>query len=81
MHGNDLRPGRSVIIYLLNEKLNKVHSVEQIHLSDDPENDYLTMRHFVTNSKNELYEDIDGNIYVSVDRRGIYKLNFTGFRN
>ena len=81
LHGNDLRPGRSVIIYLLNEKLNKVHSVEQIHLLEDPGNDYLTMRHFVTNSKNELYEDIDGNIYVSVDRRGIYKLNFTGFRN
>ena len=81
LHGNDLRPGRSVIIYLLNEKLNKVHSVEQIHLAIDPENDYLTMRHFVTNSKNELYEDIDGNIYVSVDRRGIYKLDFTGFRN
>ena len=81
LHGNDLRPGRSVIIYLLNEKLNKVHSVEQIHLAIDPENDYLTMRHFVTNSKNELYEDIEGNIYVSVDRRGIYKLNFTGFRN
>ena len=81
LHGNDLRPGRSVIIYLLNEKLNKVHSVEQIHLLENPRNDYLTMRHFVTNSKNELYEDIDGNIYVSVDRRGIYKLNFTGFRN
>ena len=81
LHGNDLRPGRSVIIYLLNEKLNKVHSVEQIHLAIDPENDYLTMRHFVTNSKNELYEDIDGNIYVSVDRRGIYKLDFTVFRN
>ena len=79
--GNSLRPGRSIIIYLLNEKLNKVHSVEQIHLAIDPENDYLTMRHFVTNSKNELYEDIDGNIYVSVDRRGIYKLDFTGFRN
>ena len=66
---------------MLNEELNKVHSVEQIHLPIDPENDYLTMRHFVTNSKNELYEDIDGNIYVSVDRRGIYKLDFTGFRN
>ena len=79
--GNSLRPGRSVIIYLLNEKLNKVHSVEQIHLLENPRNDYLTMRHFVTNSKNELYEDIDGNIYVSVDRRGIYKLDFTGFRN
>ena len=81
MHGNDLRPGRSVIIYLLNEKLNKVHSVEQIHLSEGSQIDYLTMRHFVTNSKNELYEDIDGNIYVSVDKRGIYKLDFTDFRN
>ena len=79
--GNSLRPGRSLIIYLLNEKLNKVHSVEQIHLVVAPGNDYLTMRHFVTNSKNELYEDINGNIYVSVDRRGIYKLNFAGFRN
>ena len=37
------------------------------------------LRHFVTNSKNELYEDEDGNIYVSVDKKGIYKLSFTDF--
>jgi len=81
LFGNSLRPGRSLIIYLLNEKMNAVNSVEKIHLIINPENDHLIMRHFVTNSKNELYEDANGDIYVSVDRRGIYKLNFTGFRN
>ena len=80
LYGNSLRPGRSVIIYLLNEEMNAVNSVEQIHLIIDPENDHLTMRHFVTNSKNELYEDSNGDIYVSVDKRGIYKLDFTDFR-
>ena len=74
LYGNDLRPGRSIIIYLLNRNMNKVHSVEQIYLRDD-----LKLRHFVTNSKNELYEDEKGNIYVSADRKGIYKLSFTNF--
>ena len=74
LYGNDLMPGKSVIIFLLNEKMDKVHSVEKIFLRED-----LKLRHFVTNSKNELYEDEEGNIYVSADRKGIYKLNFTGF--
>ena len=74
LYGNDLRPGKSLIIYLLNEKMDKVHSVEIIYLRDD-----LKLRHFVTNSKNELYEDEKGNIYVSADRKGIYKLSFTNF--
>ena len=74
LYGNDLRPGRSLIIYLLNEKMDKVHSVEIIYLRDD-----LKLRHFVTNSKNELYEDEKGSIYVSVDRKGIFKLSFTNF--
>ena len=69
-----MRPGKSLIIYLLNEKMDKVHSVEIIYLGDD-----LKLRHFVTNSKNELYEDEKGNIYVSADRKGIYKLSFTNF--
>ena len=76
LYGNSLRPGRSIIIYLLNEKMNKVHSIEKIYLGDD-----LKFRHFVTNHKNELYEDVDGNIYISADRKGIYKLNFGYFRN
>ena len=76
LYGNSLRPGRSIIIYLLNEKMDKVHSVEQIHLRDD-----LRLRHFVTNSKNELYEDKNGDIYISVDKKGIYRLGFVGFRN
>ena len=76
LYGNSLRPGRSVIIYLLNEKMNQVHSIEKIYLADD-----LKLRHFVTNSKNELYEDKDGNIYVSADKKGIYKLSFIEFRN
>ena len=74
LYGNDNRPGKSLIIYLLNEKMNKVHSVEIIYLRDD-----LKLRHFVTNSKNELYEDEKGNIYVSADKKGIYKLSFTNF--
>jgi hypothetical protein len=76
LHGNELRPGRSIIIYLLNEKMNKVHSIEKILLRDD-----LKLRHFVTNEKNELYEDREGNIYISADKKGIYKLSFVHFRN
>ena len=74
LYGNDIRPGKSLIIYLLNEKMDKVHSVEIIYLRDD-----LKLRHFVTNSKNELYEDGKGNIYVSADKKGIYKLSFKYF--
>jgi len=76
LHGNSLRPGRSIIIYLLNQKMDKVHSIEKIYLRED-----LKLRHFVTNQKNELYEDKEGNIYVSADKKGIYKLSFFGFRN
>ena len=56
--------------------MDKVHSIEKIYLGDD-----LRLRHFVTNSKNELYEDKDGNIYISADKKGIYKLSFIRFRN
>ncbi len=76
LYGNSLRPGRSVIIYLLNEKRDKVHSIEKIQLRKD-----LKLRHFLTNEKNELYEDYDGNIYISADKKGIYKLSFTNFRD
>ena len=76
LFGNSIRPGKSIIIYLLNEEMNKVHSVEKIFVGGD-----FKFRHFVTNSKNELYEDNDGNIYVSADRKGIYKLSFVDFRN
>ena len=76
LYGNSLRPGRSILIYLLNEKMNQAHSIEKIYLRD-----HLKARHFVTNSKNELYEDKDGNIYVSADKKGIYKLSFVKFRD
>ena len=76
LYGNYLRRGNSIIIYLLNEKMDKVHSVEKIYLGKD-----LKLRHFVTNKKNELYEDKNGSIYVSADKKGIYKLNFSRFRN
>jgi len=76
LYGNSLRPGRSIIIYLLNNNMDKVHSVEKIHLREG-----LKLRHFVTNSKNELYEDNDGSIYVSADKKGIYKISFKYFRN
>ena len=76
LYGNSLRRGRSIIIYLLNEEKNKVHSIERIHLRDD-----LKLRHFVTNSKNEIYEDKEGNIFIAADKKGIYKLSFKHFRN
>jgi len=76
LSGNRTRPGKSILIFLLNEKMNQVHSIEKIYLRD-----HLRLRHFVTNSKNELYEDKDGNIYVSADKVGIYKISFILFRN
>jgi len=76
LYGNTLMPGKSIIIYLLNEKMDKVHSIEKIFLRD-----YMSLRHFVTNAKNELYEDGEGNIYVSADKKGIYKLSFVDFTN
>ena len=71
LYGNSLRPGKSIIIYLLDNKMEKIHSIEKIFLGDD-----YKLRHFVTNDKNELYEDENGDIYISVDRKGIYKINF-----
>jgi len=52
-----------------------VHSVEQVYLRND-----LLFRHFVTNSKNELYEDKNGSIFISADKKGIFKINFVDFR-
>ena len=75
LSGNNLRPGKSIIIYLLDEKMNKVHSIEKIYLGED-----YRFRHFVTNSKNELYEDQNGAIYVSADKKGIYRIDFLNFR-
>ena len=57
--------------------MDKVQSVEKIYFGKLGN---LKFRHFATNSKNELYEDSNGDIYVSVDKRGIYKLDFTDFR-
>ena len=64
----------SLIIFLLNNELTKVDSFEIIKL------DNLILRHFVTNNHNELYEDLNGDIYISADKKGIYKINFTNFR-
>jgi hypothetical protein len=74
LYGNNLRKGHSLIIFLLNEEMNKVESIEKISLQN------LVLRHFVTDEKNILYEDKEGNIYVSVDKKGIYKITFTNFR-
>ena len=62
--------------------MNQVHSIEKVYLGDVfyDEKDFK-LRHFVTNSENELYEDKDGNIYVSADKNGIFKLSFIEFRN
>ena len=74
MYGNNLRKGYSIIIFLLNEKLNKVDSIEKISLGN------LVLRHFVTDENNIIYEDENGNIYVSADKKGIYRINFNKFR-
>ena len=68
------RKGHSIIIFLLNENLDKVVSVEKIQLGN------LILRHFVTNEENILYEDKNGNIYVSADKKGIYRISFNNFR-
>ena len=75
LRGNNLMPGRSIIIYLLSNKFDKVHSIEKINLGEG-----MRLRHFVTNSQNELYQDENGNIYISVDKKGIYRVNFFKFR-
>ena len=74
LYGNNLRKGHSIIIFLLNENLNKVESIEKIQLGN------LILRHFVTNDQNILYEDKEGNIYVSADKKGIYQIKFKSFR-
>ena len=53
----------------------------KIYIRDDSESSVVghRLRHFVTNSENEIYEDKDGSIYVSVDKKGIYKLSFIDF--
>ena len=74
LYGNNLRKGHSLIIFLLNDNLNKVHSVEKIFL------DNLILRHFVTDTENVIYEDEEGAIFISADKKGIYKIEFTDFR-
>ena len=73
LYGNDLRAGKSLLIFLLDENLEKIKSIEKI-LLDKP------LRHFMTDNKNKIYEDIDGNIYVSSDFNGVYRINFNNFR-
>ena len=70
--GNELRQGKSILFYLLDEEMRKVISVEKIFIGDE-----YPIRHFVTSSNNILFEDNNENIYLSVDGKGIYSLNFT----
>ena len=69
-----MRKGYSVIVFLLNDELNKVNSIEKISLGD------LVLRHFITDEQNRLFEDEKGNIYISADKKGIYRISFTNFR-
>ena len=73
LYGNNLRPGKSLLIFLLDEKFEKVHSVEKISLEKP-------LRHFMTNDKNEIFEDSNGSIYLSSDNKGIYRVSFNNFR-
>jgi hypothetical protein len=74
LYGNNLRKGYSLIFFLLNETFTKVNSIEKISFND------IVLRHFVTDKNNILYEDKDGSIYVSADKKGIYKVTFKDFR-
>ena len=74
LYGNNLRKGNSIIVFLLNNEMTKVDSFEIIRLNNH------VLRHFVTGKENELYEDENGNIYVSADKDGIYSVNFKNFR-
>ena len=74
LYGNNLRPGKSLLIFLLDEDLKKVHSIEKISLG-------MPLRHFMTNDKNEIFEDSNGDIYLSSDNNGVFRLNFNNFRN
>ena len=73
LYGNDLRPGKSLLIFLLDKNFEKIHSIEKI-LLEKP------LRHFMTNDKNEIFEDSNGDIYLSSDNNGIYRVNFNNFR-
>ena len=53
--------------------MTEVKSIEKIFLGDQ-----MKLRHFVTNNKNELYEDKNGDVYISVDGIGIHRLSFLG---
>ena len=74
LYGNNLRKGNSLIVFLLDDNLNRVIAVEKILLNG------LVLRHFVTDEKNILYEDKKGQIYISTDKNGIYKIKFSDFR-
>jgi len=69
--GNELRQGKSLIIYLLDKKMEKVILIEKVFLGNEN-----PLRHFITYSDNKLYEDPNGDIFVSVDGKGIFKLKF-----
>lgn len=64
-----------MIVYVLNKSNDKVLFHEKIYF-----NKPLRMRNFVTDINNEIFEDSDGNIYVSVDNDGIYKVKFFNFK-
>ena len=75
LYGNNLRRGNSIIIFLLNNDMTKIDSFEIIRFNNNH-----VLRHFVTNDMNELYEDQNGDIFVSVDKEGVYQVKFSNFR-
>lgn len=75
LYGNKLRPGKSLVIFLLDETSTKVDALEKILLGDN-----LPLRHFLTNNKNEIFEDKNGSIYLSSDFNAVYRLTFEDFR-
>lgn len=75
LNGNNLQQGNSLIIFLLNNKKDAVQSVEKIFIKSN-----YALRHFLTDKKNNIFEDEDGSIFISVDSKGIYRFKFKNLR-
>jgi len=63
----------SIMIYLIDEKKNKLISFEKIPTDK-------RLRHFGLNKDGKLHLDKEKNIYISSDKDGVYKVKFNNFR-
>ena len=45
-----------------------------------PKEQHTFLAEEFANELNELYEDLNGDIFISADKKGIFRVNFTNFR-